>query len=140
MPKPKNYSSLKDAERDISSRTQDLYHQAAGQMPPMGQPLPQGMVHPMMPQGMMMQPMMQQPRRRSKPQSIIPRQNGKLLFMEEEHNEAIEKIHWTSRVDRQDVIRAAVQNFLERHFNGERLDAEGEQIVKAYYHRTHPEY
>ncbi len=128
MPKPKQrkFSSLGDIEQELGNRTRSLYQQ-------------QSATPPLQTLAEMPEPVEQpQPARRKRaPQSIIPRQNGKLLFLEDRHNEAIEEIHWTSKVDRQDVIRAAVDDFITRHFNGERLDAEGEQIVRDYYNRTH---
>lgn len=125
MPKAKNFSSIGDIEREIGDRTRGLYQQASQQMPPMVNPTPQMMMTRVI---------------RRKPQSIIPRVNGKLLFLEDAHNEAVEKIHWTARVDRQDVIRAALQDFLDRYFDGERVTPEAEQKIRDYYTRTHPEY
>ncbi|MDD7303798.1 MAG: hypothetical protein SPF56_00365 [Bacteroidaceae bacterium] len=119
MPRPSN--TISSLSQEMGERTREIYQMSGQQFPPIVQPQ-----EPAQPQ-----------RRRAKPQSIIPREGGKLLFLEERHNEAIEQIHWTSKVDRQDVIRAAVDEFLARHFNGDRLSEEGERLIKEYYRRTH---
>lgn len=126
MPKPKKFGSLSDTALEIGDRTRDLYKQSTAQLPPVVTSM----------DGASSDARVLRVRKRA-PQSIIPRQGGKLLFLEERHNEAIEQIHWTSKVDRQDVIRAAVDEFLLRHFNGDRLSQEGERLVKEYYARTH---
>ncbi len=130
MPTPKSFNKLGDIEKQIGDSTRALYEQAAqqqsyAQQPHAQQPSPAAM------------PAMQPVRRRKAPQCIIPRENGKLLFLEERHNKAIEDIHWTSKVDRQDVIRTAVEDFINRYFNGERLNEEGEQLIRTYYNKTH---
>ncbi len=119
MPVPKTFkTSLKDIEKDMKSATTDLYKQAA--MEQVATAVAATVT-----------------RRRNKPESIIPRQNGKLLFLEWRHIEAIEQIHWTAKVDRQDVIRTAVDEFLDRYYNGERLSEEGQEKIRRYYDKTH---
>ncbi len=130
MPTPKSFNKLGDIEKQIGDSTRALYEQAAQQQSYVQQP------HAQQPSPAAM-PAMQPVRRRKAPQCIIPRENGKLLFLEERHNKAIEDIHWTSKVDRQDVIRTAVEDFINRYFNGERLNEEGEQLIRTYYNKTH---
>lgn len=126
MPKPKKFTSLNDIEHEIQTQTRDLYQQTPSVFPPV-RPVAEVAV-----------PVAQENKRRGRqPQSIIPRQNGKLLFLEEQHIQAIEQIHWTSKVDRQDVIRTAIEDFLNRYYDGNRLNAEGETLVHQYYDRTH---
>lgn len=132
MAKQKKFTTLNEIEQDLQSQTRDLYQQTPSLMPT---PPPPATLEEAIRSVLASQQI--QPVRRRQPQSIIPRQNGKLLFLEVRHNEAIEQIHWTSKVDRQDVIRTAVDDFLNRYFRGDRLTEEGEQLVRQYYARTH---
>jgi len=127
MPKPKKFTSLNDIEHEIQTQTRDLYQQTPTIVPPVSrtQAVERAVTE------------VYQKRRGRQPQSMIPRQNGKLLFLEETHNQAIEQIHWTSKVDRQDVIRTAIEDFLNRYYDGTKLNEEGEKLVHQYYDKTH---
>ncbi len=138
MPTPKKFNTLSDIEKQLGDSTRALYNQAAQQ----SQTAQQNMVAQQPTVNVQYVPSEPAPvappvRRRKAPQCIIPRENGKLLFLEERHNKAIEDIHWTSKVDRQDVIRTAVDDFINRYFNGERLNEEGERLIRAYFQKTH---
>ncbi len=122
MVKQKKFTSISTLAKEMESSTRDLYAQTPS-INPIG--------------GVQENGHMPVKKRRARPESIIPRQNGKLLFLEDRHNQCIEQIHWTSKVDRQDVIRTAVEDFLERYYDGERLNEEGEQKIKVYYDKTH---
>lgn len=124
MPKPKKFTSLNDIEHEIQTQTRDLYQQTPTIVPPVEATEKTASE-------------VYQKKRGRQAQSIIPRQNGKLLFLEERHNLAIEQIHWTSKVDRQDVIRTAIEDFLSRYYDGSRLNEDGERLVHQYYDRTH---
>ncbi len=125
MPKQKKFTPLSDIEKEIQNKTRNLYEKTP--------PLSESLAHA----DTVAATSGQRQKRRNRPESIIPRENGKLLFLEERHNKAIEQIHWTSKADRQDVIRTAIDDFLSRHYNGERLNAEGQEKLKAYYDKTH---
>ncbi len=68
----------------------------------------------------------------------IPRRQGRLLFLEPGHNRAIEQIHWATRADRQDIIRAALDDFLRRHFDGQAVSPQGARLIEEYRRRIHP--
>ena len=127
MPKQKKFTSLNDIEHEIQTQTRDLYQHTPTIVPPttsaeaVGQAVSE----------------LYKKKRGRQSQSIIPRQNGKLLFLEDRHNQAIEQIHWTSKVDRQDVVRTAIEDFLNRYYDGNQLNEEGERMVHDYYDRTH---
>ena len=74
---------------------------------------------------------------RKKDNSIIPRQNGKFIFFEERHNRAVEEIHWQCKVDRQDVVRTALNEFLKRYMAGEQILPEGAELIRQYVRDTH---
>lgn len=128
MAKQKKFTPLNEIEQNLQSQTRELYQQTPTLM---SNPTMEEAIRKVLDEKGLL------PVRRRTPKSTIPRENGKLLFLEVRHNEAIEQIHWTSKVDRQDVIRTAVDDFLNRYFQGERLTPEGEQLVRQYYARTH---
>lgn len=74
---------------------------------------------------------------RKKSGCTIPRKNGKLIFFEDRHNKAVEDIHWQCKVDRQDVVRTALNEFLKKYMVGEGISPEGEEIIRNYYNETH---
>lgn len=74
---------------------------------------------------------------RKKGVCTIPRKNGKLIFFEDRHNKAVEDIHWQCKVDRQDVVRTALNEFLKKYMVGEGISPEGEELIRQYYNETH---
>ncbi len=75
-------------------------------------------------------------RGRKKSLRTIPRQNGKVVFLEVEADAAIARISVLQRVDKQDIIRTALDEFLKKHYDGSDLDTEGSQLLTQYIQKT----
>lgn len=75
-------------------------------------------------------------RGRKKSLRTIPRQNGKVVFLEVEADVAIARISVLQRVDKQDIIRTALDEFLKNHYDGQNLDAKGCQLLTDYIQKT----
>lgn len=79
----------------------------------------------------------QKPQRgRKKSMRTIPRQNGKVVFLEVEADAAVARISVLQRVDKQDIIRTALDEFLKSHYDGNNLDAKGCQMLNDYIQKT----
>jgi len=74
---------------------------------------------------------------KDEPSSLIPRSNGRTLFLEPRRNDDLNIISLRNLVDKQDVIRTALDLFLDKYMKGDRLNEEGENLVRAYYKKTH---
>jgi len=83
-------------------------------------------------------PEITQPKQRGRKKSLrtIPRENGKVVFLEVEADAAIARISVLQRVDKQDIIRTALDEFLKNHYDGRDLDAEGAKLITDYIIRT----
>lgn len=75
-------------------------------------------------------------RGRKKSLRTIPRQNGKVVFLEVEADAALARISILERVDKQDIIRTALDEFLKLHYDGSDLDAKGSQLLTEYIKKT----
>lgn len=75
-------------------------------------------------------------RGRRKSLRTIPRENGKVVFLEVEADAAVARISVLERVDKQDIIRTALDEFLANHFDGRDLDREGSRLILDYILRT----
>lgn len=75
-------------------------------------------------------------RGRKKSLRTIPRQNGKVVFLEVEADAALARISILQRVDKQDIIRTALDEFLANHYDGNDLDAYGSQLLTEYIKKT----
>ena len=75
--------------------------------------------------------------KRLEPSSIIPRKNGRTLYLEPRRNMDLSTISLRNAVDKQDVIRTALDVFLDTYMEGDCLNDEGERLVLEYYRRTH---
>ena len=75
-------------------------------------------------------------RGRRKSLRTIPRQNGKVVFLEVEADAALARISVLQRVDKQDIIRTALDAFLTQHYDGVNLDAKGSQMLTDYIQKT----
>ena len=75
-------------------------------------------------------------RGRRKSLRTIPRQNGKVVFLEVEADAALARISVLQRVDKQDIIRTALDAFLAQHYDGMNLDAKGSQMLTDYIQKT----
>lgn len=75
-------------------------------------------------------------RGRKKSLRTIPRQNGKVVFFEIEADAALARISVLQRVDKQDIIRTALDEFLKNHYDGNNLDAKGSQLLTEYIQKT----
>lgn len=75
-------------------------------------------------------------RGRKKSLRTIPRQNGKVVFLEVEADAALARISVLQRVDKQDIIRTALDEFLRNHYDGINLDAKGSQMLTDYIQKT----
>lgn len=75
-------------------------------------------------------------RGRKKSLRTIPRENGKVVFLEVEADAAVARISVLERVDKQDIIRTALDEFLANHFDGRDLDREGSRLILDYILRT----
>lgn len=75
-------------------------------------------------------------RGRKKSLRTIPRQNGKVVFFEIEADAALARISVLQRVDKQDIIRTALDEFLKNHYDGNNLDAKGSQLLTDYIQKT----
>lgn len=71
------------------------------------------------------------------PSSIIKRTKGRTLYLEDRRNDDLNMINVRNLVDKQDVIRTALDLFLDKYMEGDCLSEEGERLVRAYYKRTH---
>lgn len=124
MAKQKSFTPISSIEQDLQAQTRELYQNTPTATPP----APVQQVAP-------------EPRKmgRRTTLSIIPRQNGKLIFFEERHNRAIEEIHWQCKADRQDVVRTAVDLFIQRYMVDGQITEEGQRLIREYYDLTHPQ-
>lgn len=75
-------------------------------------------------------------RGRKKSMRTIPRQNGKVVYLEIEADAALARISVLERVDKQDIIRTALDEFLKNHYDGSNLDASGSELLTAYIQKT----
>ena len=75
-------------------------------------------------------------RGRKKSLRTIPRQNGKVVFLEVEADAALARISILQRVDKQDIIRTALDEFLKTHYDGNDIDAIGAKMLTDYIKRT----
>lgn len=74
---------------------------------------------------------------KGEPSSLIPRANGRTLYLEQRRNDDLNTISIRNLVDKQDVIRTALDLFLDEYMVGDHLTDEGERLVREYYKRTH---
>lgn len=128
MAKIKNLTPLSEIERDMKVQTEELYEKTPVSTPPVRVEEKVTFEEPVV--------TYKKPGRK-KDNSIIPRKNGKLIFFEERHNEAVEDIHWQCKVDRQDVVRTALNEFLKRYFIDGRVHPEGAELIQQYIRDTH---
>lgn len=82
------------------------------------------------------EPITKNQRGRKKSLRTIPRQNGKVVFLEVEADTALARISVLQRVDKQDIIRTALDEFLKSHFDGNNLDASGALMLTEYIKKT----
>lgn len=129
MAKQKNFTPLSAIERDMKAQTEELYEKTPTSTPPA--PTTEETSANASQEREYKKP------GRKKDNSIIPRKNGKLIFFEERHNEAVENIHWQCKIDRQDVVRTALNEFLKRYMVGEHILPEGAALIKQYVVDTH---
>ena len=128
MPKIKQLTPISELANGMKTQTEELYDKIPTSTPPA--PIAENVTsEPVV-------PMYKKPGRK-KDNSIIPRQNGKLIFFEERHNKAVEEIHWQCKVDRQDVVRTALNEFLKRYMAGEVISPEGAELIRQYVRDTH---
>lgn len=128
MPKIKQLTPISEIADGMKTQTEELYDKIPTSTPPA--PIAENVTS---------EPVVQTYRKpgRKKDNSIIPRQNGKLIFFEERHNKAVEEIHWQCKVDRQDVVRTALNEFLKRYMVGEDISPEGSELIRQYVRDTH---
>lgn len=76
--------------------------------------------------------------KRGRPKSYrtIERVNGKIVYLEKETDGELARISILERFDKQDIIRTALHKWLEAHYDGNMLDAEGRAEIIAYIQRT----
>lgn len=75
-------------------------------------------------------------RGRRKSLRTIERVNGKIVFLEKEMDANLAKLSTFERFDKQDIIRTALFQWMEAHFDGMMLDNEGRREVIEYIQRT----
>ena len=128
MPKIKQLTPISEIADGMKTQTEELYDKIPTSTPPA--PIAENVTS---------EPVVQTYRKpgRKKDNSIIPRKNGKLIFFEERHNKAVEEIHWQCKVDRQDVVRTALNEFLKRYMVGEVISPEGSELIRQYVRDTH---
>lgn len=98
--------------------------------------VPQPIMQPMMPQPEQPQQPQRRSRGRKKSLRTIPRENGKVVFLEIETDAIVARISVLQRVDKQDIIRTALDEFLRLHYTGSDLDEEGAKLIDEYIFRT----
>ena len=128
MPKIKQLTPISELANGMKTQTEELYDKIPTSTPPA--PIAENVTYE---PGV---PTYKKPGRK-KDNSIIPLQNGKLIFFEERHNRAVEEIHWQCKVDRQDVVRTALNEFLKRYMTGEVISPEGAELIRQYVRDTH---
>lgn len=128
MAKLKQLTPISEIANGMKAQTEELYEKIPTSTPPA--PIAENVTSESV------VPMYKKPGRK-KDNSIIPRQNGKLIFFEERHNRAVEEIHWQCKVDRQDVVRTALNEFLKRHMAGDTISPEGAELIRQYVRDTH---
>lgn len=70
--------------------------------------------------------------------SLIDRSCGKTIFLEQQHSLQLDLIYAYNKLDRQDVIRCALDCFLAEHLiDGSHLDDAGAALVAEYHRKTH---
>lgn len=128
MAKKKNFAPLSDIGQNMKVQTEELYAKTPTSTPPA--PIEEKVTSDYD---------ATEARRpgRKKDTSIIPRKNGKLIFFEERHNRAVEDIHWQCKVDRQDVVRTALNEFIKRYMTGDTISPEGAELIQQYVRDTH---
>lgn len=101
----------------------------------MQQPIP-GMPQQVTP--FIQQPEMMQKGKRGRKKSLrtIERVNGKIVFLEKETDANLSRISTLERFDKQDIIRTALHEWLEKHYDGMMLDQEGRVEILNYIQRT----
>lgn len=75
-------------------------------------------------------------RGRKKVVRTIPKQNGKTLYFEEKTNQQLRQVAWNTQLDMQDIVRVAVNDFLNNFANGDKLNEEGRNKVIEYVKAT----
>ena len=128
MPKIKQLTPISAIADGMKTKTEELYEKVPTSTPPA--PIAENVTSEVA------APTYKKPGRK-KDNSIIPRQNGKPIFFEERHNRAVEEIHWQCKVDRQDVVRTALNEFLKRYMAGEQILPEGAELIRQYVRDTH---
>jgi hypothetical protein len=130
MPKIKKLTPISTIAVGMKEQTEELYDKTPSSTPPV--PTAENVTSADAPAA----PEYKKPGRK-KDNSIIPRVNGKLIFFEERHNRAVEEIHWQCKIDRQDVIRTALNEFLKRYTVGDQITPEGAELIRQYVRDTH---
>lgn len=128
MAKMKTFTPISVIEQNMKAQTEELYEKIPTITPPA--PTQETVVQEVY------VPEYKKPGRK-KDNSIIPRKNGKLIFFEERHNKAVEDIHWQCKVDRQDVVRTALNEFIKRYMPGDQISDEGAELIRQYVRDTH---
>lgn len=75
-------------------------------------------------------------RGRKKSLRTIERVNGKIVFLEKSMDVDLAKLSTFERFDKQDIIRTALFQWLQQHFDGMMLDNDGRRQVIEYIQRT----
>ena len=75
-------------------------------------------------------------RGRKKSLRTIERVNGKIVFLEKEMDVDLARLSTFERFDKQDIIRTALFQWLQKHFDGMMLDNDGRRQVIEYIQRT----
>lgn len=75
-------------------------------------------------------------RGRKKSLRTIERVNGKIVFLEKEMDANLARLSTFERFDKQDIIRTALYQWMEKHFDGMMLDNDGRREVIEYIQRT----
>ena len=127
MPKIKNITPISVIEKDMKVQTAELYNNTPSSTPPV--PLDEVKSNSQE---------TTEPKKlgRKKVQTVIPRKNGKLIYFEERHNDAVEEIHWQCKADRQDVVRTALDEFIKRYMCDGRISPEGAELIRQYVEAT----
>lgn len=124
MAKKRTFTNIGDIEQSLQTQTKQLYEQTPTAIP-----------SPTIPASGVGE--FRLPERKKKPISIIPKTTAKCIYFEEEHNEAVERIHWVCKADRQDIVRTALDHFLQLYYADGELLSEGKQLLDAYFDKTH---
>lgn len=75
-------------------------------------------------------------RGRRKSLRTIERVNGKIVYLEKEMDANLARLSTFERFDKQDIIRTALYQWMEKHFDGMMLDNDGRREVIEYIQRT----